>query len=82
MLTFEWNALRAGDRVVLHDGATGASSLFPGVVTSVSMCEGKRYNGVGVRVAAAGGLHDIVWPNPLVVHRDGPDDRCWRCQAS
>ena len=82
MLTFEWNALRAGDRVVVHDGATDASALFPGVVTSVNMRVRKGYNGVGIRIAATGGLHDIVWPSPFVVHLEGPDERCWRCQAA
>lgn len=82
MLAFAWNALRAGDRVFLHDGASAASTLFPGVVTSVSMRTGKGYNGVGIRVAATGGLHDIVWPSPFVVHSDGPNERCWRCLAA
>lgn len=82
MLTFDWNALRTGDRVVLHDGATTEGTLLPGIVTSVSMRTRKGYNGVGVRIAATGGLHDIVWPSPFTVHRDGPDERCWRCHVA
>ena len=80
MLSFEWNGLRAGDRVFMHDGTKAARAVVPGVVTAVELH--KVYNGVGITVARAGGRQAIVWPSPFVVHHDASDQRCWRCQAA
>jgi len=82
MLKFEWNALRVGHRVVVHDGTE--LSLSPGTVTMLETKRGKRSaNGVGVRVAADDGDSRIVWPSYLAVHHDPPDpsEDCWRCAA-
>ena len=84
MLKFEWNALRVGDRVVVHDPA---GTQFPLLAGTVDMIESKRSkrdaNGVGIRVAADGGGHRVVWPSYLAAHHDPPDptEDCWRCAA-
>jgi len=79
MLTYEWNALRAGDRVFMHDATKATCAVIPGVVTTVDMHEG--YHGVGIRGVGVGARRGIVWPSPLVVHHDAADERCWRCQT-
>jgi hypothetical protein len=79
MLTFHWNALRAGDNVVMHDAAEATNVLFPGVVTAVSMRKGS--NQVGIRVTRPDGGRVIVWPSRFVVHAAVAAD-CWRCQAA
>ncbi|HVM66011.1 MAG TPA: hypothetical protein VMU14_14185 [Acidimicrobiales bacterium] len=80
MLRFEWNALRPGDHVLVHDPDTAVMTLIDGVVTSVDTH--KRLNGVGIRVGAPRADTAILWPSHLVVHRDPSDETesCWRCQ--
>ena len=80
MLNFQWNALRTGDSVVVHDGGQSASALFPGVVTTVSMRKGS--NEVGIRVTTPDGTAVIVWPSSFVVHQAAAEDGCWRCRAA
>ena len=83
MLTFEWNALRVGDHVLMHDPQDAELGLIPGTVLLVETKRGKRVaNGVGMRVDA-GDRHEVLWPPHHSVHRDpvGPADDCWRCQA-
>ena len=85
MLKFEWNGLRAGDHVVVHaDPFDNESPPVVGTVAMVEMKQSKRgANGVGIRVATAGGSHRIVWPSYLAAHHDPPDptEDCWRCAA-
>jgi hypothetical protein len=80
VLKFEWNALRPGDRVVVHDPRANEMTLTDGVVTGVDIMKG--VNGVGIRVGADRGETAVLWPSHLVVHRDPPDptEPCWRCQ--
>jgi hypothetical protein len=80
MLGFEWNALRVGDRVLVHDAANVIGDLVAGAVVMVSLQEGS--NGVGIRIASADG-DPIVWPSRLTVHHDPHDplEPCWRCQT-
>jgi hypothetical protein len=80
VLRFEWNALRPGDHVLVHDPRTADMTLTDGVVTSVDTH--KRVNGVGICVDALDGDAAILWPSPFVVHHDPPDpsEPCWRCQ--
>ena len=81
MLRFEWNALRVGDRVVVHDPL---GTEFPLLSGTVAMVETKRSNrganGVGIRVATDGGRHGLVCPSFLAAHHD-PTEDCWRCAA-
>ena len=84
MRVFEWNALRAGDKVLAHDPRCAQLTLLAGVVTQVDTQ--KRRNGpnqVGVDIATGAGPPVILWPARLAVHRDpsDPAESCWRCQA-
>ncbi len=80
MLRFEWNALRPGDRVQVHDPRTAEMTLTDGIVTGVDTH--RRVNGVGIRVGAPHGDAEVLWPSPFVVHLDprDPTERCWRCE--
>ncbi len=80
MLKFEWNALRPGDHVLVHDPRMAEMTLTDGVVTAVDTH--KRLNGVGIRVGASSGAAVVLWPSSVVVHRDPPDptEQCWRCR--
>jgi hypothetical protein len=49
MVSLEWNALRVGDKVLVHDPGDPAMQLLPGVVAMVQTKEGS--NDIGVRVA-------------------------------
>jgi len=80
MLTLEWNALRAGDRVFMHDATKATGAVIRGVVATVNTH--KVYNGVGIRGVGVGARRGIVWPSPFVVHNVASDKRCWRCQAA
>ena len=82
MLGFEWNALRVGDRVLVHGTTKVAGDLVPGDVVMVSLQTGS--NGVGIHISGAGGEQSIVWPSRLTVHHDPHDplEPCWRCQTA
>ena len=75
MLRFEWNGLRVGDRVVVHDPPFGTEfPLLAGTVATVETKRSKRgANALGVRVATDGGGHRVVWPSYLAAHHDPPD---------
>ena len=85
MLKFEWNGLRVGDRVVVHDPPFGDE--FPLLAGVVAMVETKRFkhgaDRVGIRVVTDSGDHRVVWPTFLAVHHEPPDpsEDCWRCAA-
>jgi hypothetical protein len=84
VLKFDWNALRVGDRVVVHESWDTAVPLLTGTVAMVAMKRSKRgTNGVGIHVVADGGGHRVVWPPYLAAHHDPPDptEDCWRCEA-
>jgi hypothetical protein len=84
MLKFEWNALRVGDRVVVHDPVGTEVPLLAGTVAMVETKRSRRgANGVGVRVEAEDGGARVVWPSYLAAHYDPPDptEECWRCTA-
>jgi hypothetical protein len=80
MLRFEWNALRTGDHVLVHDPRGTEMTLTEGVVTGVDAHKGT--NSAGIRVGANNGETTILWLSPLSVHRDplDPTESCWRCQ--
>ena len=80
MLRFDWNALRNGDHVLVHDPRTADMTLCAGVVEMVDTHRGA--NGVGVRVGDDIGGSTILWPSPLAVHHDprAPTEACWRCE--
>jgi hypothetical protein len=78
MLKFEWNALRTGDKVLMHDRASASPVLVAGVVAMVDAQKGA--NGVGIRVDAGGGKTTVQWPSHLAVHRDPVTEPCWECE--
>ena len=81
MNRLEWNALRVGDRVLVHDETDARAPLLPGRVTQVDEASGS--NEVAIRVSASRGKTEIVSPPRLSVHLDDldPAARCWRCEA-
>jgi hypothetical protein len=81
MLMFQWNALRVGDRVMVHDDASAWSPLLEGVVVMVKSKAAS--NDIGVRVARSGSEHPVLRPPRLGVHLTplDPADDCWRCDA-
>lgn len=84
MLKFEWNALRVGDRVSVHDPVGTELLLLAGNVVMVETTRSRRgANAVGIRVTADDGGHRVVWPSYLAAHHDphDPTEDCWRCAA-
>jgi hypothetical protein len=81
MLTFEWNALRIGDRVTVHDDDEPALTLHAGTVTTVETQRGS-VNIVGIRLDDSTG--PIQLPRRHAVHllplTGGRT--CWRCEAT
>jgi|SRR4029450_3599705 hypothetical protein len=82
MLRLEWNALRVGDKVLVHDASDVDLRLVPGVVAMVESATGS--DDIGIRIAPD---HDVggrvVRPQRLAVHLDplDPTETCWRCDA-
>jgi hypothetical protein len=81
VLSLQWNALRVGDRVLVHDDADVSLRLQPGVVAIVQTAHGS--NDVGVRVPSEFAPSTVVRPSRLSVHLDPRDatEECWRCDA-
>ena len=80
MLLFQWNALRVGDRVMVHDDRDPVFELHEGAVRIVQTRQ-PGANEVGVRLddPASG----IVRPRRHAVHLLPTDRRfpCWRCDT-
>ena len=80
MLRLQWNTLRVGDRVLVHDIDDARLALTAGVVTLVQ--SGRGSNDVAIRLTGDGHTRGrIVCPQRLAVHMDpqGLDESCWRC---
>jgi len=79
VLTFEWNALRTGDRVLVHDDSSDSFTLWEGEVTLVQT-RGIS-NEVAVRGAPDAAAHAVVRPRRLAAHLSplDPNEPCWRC---
>ena len=80
MLTFQWNALRVGDHVLVHDDHDAALPLGEGIVVLVeSRRRGAR--SVGIRNSATG---EVQQPRRHAVHLSPLDARvlCWRCESN
>ena len=80
VLRFEWNALRTGDDVLVHDPRSAEMTLTDGIVTGIDAHKGT--NGVGIRVGGNSSATAVLWPSHLAVHGDPRDstEPCWRCQ--
>jgi len=73
-----WNALRTGDRVVVHDDLDPGSALHDGVVGLIQTCQ-REANVVGIRLDAPDDR--MLQPRRQAVHLlplDTPP-ACWRC---
>lgn len=80
MRVFEWEALRVGDLVSVHETSEG----FPLRSGSVSSVAG-RFATLSVGVVLSGGTAEageVRWPVRLAVHLDPLDgsEPCWRCE--
>ena len=86
MLKFQWNALRQGNPVLVHDPARADLALVPGtVVMTETHRKRKGADGVGIRVIGDGSDSSttrVLWPSYLAVHFDplDPTEPCWRCE--
>jgi hypothetical protein len=78
MLPFQWNALKVGDEVIVHDDRDSLLTLREGVVSIVDSCRASA-NDVGVRLH--GDDPAIIRPRRHAVHMVPLDRRftCWRC---
>jgi hypothetical protein len=81
MQAFQWNALRVGDHVRVHDDRALEFELHDGVVANVQTYPHDA-NDVGIRLDSDAGV--IVHPRRHAVHIDGGGARleCWRCAQS
>jgi hypothetical protein len=81
VLTFEWNALRIGDPVRVHDRTSPTLALVDGTVMMVDTRRGT--NDLGIAVTSADGATTMLRPERLSVHRRPTDDvgPCWQCEA-
>jgi hypothetical protein len=81
MIRRQWNTLRVGHHVLVHDETRPGQPLVPGRVTMVRAASGS--NDVAIRIRSARGPSREVHPPRLAVHLEDldPDQRCWRCEA-
>ncbi len=78
MLKFQWDALRRGDTVFVHDASDADLGLRAGVVTLVDV----RPSGhdLGIRLTPGTPGRPVVRPGRFAVHLAAvDDDDCWRC---
>jgi hypothetical protein len=80
VLRHDWNALRHGDRVLVHHSIDDQVRLVAGVVTAVT--PGQGGNDIAVRLTTHRG-QEVVHPRRFSVHHDPIeyDGHCWRCAA-
>jgi hypothetical protein len=78
MLRFQWNALRVGDEVAVHDDGNLHSPLARGTVKMVETGSGRRRESdVAIVVAGRSG---VMRPRTSAVHLiDDSTADCWRC---
>ena len=79
MKRLQWNALRVGDEVLVHDPTDPVSALQRGTVAIVETT--RDSNDIGVRVSVDGHGSKVTRPLRLTVHLDPRDttEPCWRC---
>lgn len=80
MLLFQWNALRAGDRVAVHDDHDPELGLHEGAVRLVQTRQ-PGANEIGVRLDDS--AFHVLRPRRHAVHMlpIDPGSPCWRCDA-
>jgi hypothetical protein len=81
MVKLEWNALRVGDKVLVHHPTDVEMPLLPGTVAIVETAHGA--NSIGVRVGPDSDHTSVLRPARLAVHADPAEstEECWRCDA-
>ena len=81
MIRLQWNALRVGDHVLVHDETDREMALAPGQVTMVQTMAGS--NDVTIRLDPTDGASTVQCPRRLAVHLDtlDPAEGCWRCST-
>jgi hypothetical protein len=79
MLVLEWNALREGDHVLVHDDTSRGFTLHEAVV----VVAGRGRNGIAVRTIGPGVDGGLMRPRRLAVHLMPvtPTEPCWRCDV-
>ena len=78
MLKFQWNGLRRGDTVFIHDPSDADLGLRAGVVTLIDV--GRRGPDVGIRLTTSTPNGRVIRPGRFAVHLAAVnDDDCWRC---
>jgi hypothetical protein len=80
MLLFQWNALRAGDRVMVHDDHDPELELHEGAVRLVQTRQ-PGANEIGIRLDDP--ASEMLRPRRHAVHLlpIDPGFPCWRCDA-
>lgn len=78
MLRFQWNALRVGDAVAVHDDGDLYSPLARGTVKMVETRTGRSHQSdVAIVVPGRSG---VIRPRTSAVHLiDDSTADCWRC---
>jgi len=80
MIALYWNALRAGDRVAVHDDLDADLTMYDGVVRLVQT-HGHEAHDVGIRLERPDSK--TLRPRRQAVHLLPLDRRlpCWRCDV-
>jgi hypothetical protein len=79
MLLLHWNALRIGDRVLVHNDDDPAAPLAPGTVTMIQTGPARGPNDLAIRLT--GTSDRVIRPRRQAVHFPGGAADCWRCAA-
>ena len=79
MLRFQWDSLRRGDRILVHDRARSDLGLRPAEVVLVDTTGGRH--DIGARLTDGDDAGRVVRPGRFAVHHDPVDSPadCWRC---
>jgi hypothetical protein len=82
MLKFQWNALRRGDHVLVHDVDDPKLALRAGVVALIDTQRSGQ--DVAIRYTTGTRAARPVRPGRFAVHLDPIDDGddCWRCTGA
>jgi hypothetical protein len=79
MIRLQWNGLRVGHHVLVHDERDHDMPLVPGTVELVQTAAGS--NDLAIRISSADGSTTLVHPRRLAVHLTtlDPHEDCWLC---
>jgi hypothetical protein len=82
MLRFQWDSLRRGDRLLVHDAAAADLGLRPAVVVLVDTAG--AHHDVAVRYTDGPDAGRVVRPGRFATHPAplGATADCWRCDEA